>query len=124
MCAILFFETILPWFHFCRIVFCLACFGIFHNIFIIRRINYKNKPVLSFRSDWFVEGTNCPKCETGKIKHSSFRDGTASFFCGCFPYLRTSIYFICFDCKTVYPQTYLYKFIPRYPPWSPEPIMT
>jgi len=96
---------------------------VYFIIFIIRRIKYKNKPVLSFRSDWFVEVTNCPKCQTGMIKHSSFRDGTASFFCGCFPYLRTSIYFICFDCKTVYPQTYLYKFIPRYPPWSPQPIM-
>lgn len=97
---------------------------VYFIIFIIKRIYYKNKPVLSFRSDWFVEGTNCPKCQTGKINYSSFRDGTTSFCCDFFPYLRTSIHFICFNCKIVYPQTYLYKFISEYPPWSPEPIMT
>ena len=83
---------------------------VYFIIFIIKRIYYKNKPVQSFRSDWFFEGTNCPKFQTRKINYSSFRDGTTSFCCGFFPYLRTNIHFICFNCKIdklVYPQTYL-----------------
>ena len=78
--------------------------------FIIERIYYKNKPELTVHSNWFVERALCPKCQTGRIKYSQFRDGS-----------RTKTYFICFGCETVYPQTYLEKFFPVYPPWSPKP---
>lgn len=102
-------------------LYCIIPVFVFYISFIIKIIYYKNKPVLSIYSNWFVEGTLCPKCQTGKIKYSLFRDGTSYCCCCFFWYLKTKTYFICFDCKTVYPETYLDKFIPKYPPWSPEP---
>jgi hypothetical protein len=96
------------------LVLVLSPVFVLYIYFIIKRRNYKHKPVLKVRSDWFVEGTLCPKCEIGKIKYSEFRDGTC--FCCCFMIKKE--YFICFDCKTVYPEIYLKKFIQKFSPWT------
>jgi len=74
---------------------------------------YRKNPTLEIYSNYFVEGTLCPKCKIGKITFSVLFDehGFEFFTSGCTS--RIKELFVCLDCKTVYPETNLVMYFGR-----------
>jgi hypothetical protein len=81
----------------CGIAFC-PCI-----VLPARLVHIRNNPRVEIDRQYTVPGTLCQKCRNGKIKHGFIIDGQCV--------REVKDLYICIQCKTVYPQYNLIKYI-------------
>ena len=77
-----------------------------------RIIYIRLHPRIEIDQTYAVPGTLCPMCKYGKIKHGFIIDGEC-----CVQQVKDL--YVCVDCKTVYPQYNLTKYIGNQLPYNP-----
>jgi hypothetical protein len=98
-----------PVFNLSGCVFPLIIFLVYQSIL---KKKHKKNPELYVKKDWMIQGILCPKCRTGKIYHSILYDGNEKL-CGRF----LNQMFFCLNCKTIYPEYCLTKYLGFSSPW-------
>ena len=71
----------------------------------------RNHPRIDIDRQYAVSGTLSPKCKNGQIKHGFIIDGECV--------REAKNLYICVECKTVYPEFLLMKYIGNMRPYNP-----